>query len=513
MLDDAVDAYLDSVSERAFDEPLLALLRAQGFVDIHLVHGGFEFGNDVIAKRDGRQWAFQSKAGDINLRVWRELRGQLDDLRTSTLSHIAYDTTLELSCVLVCTGRLVGGATLAAQDYDRYCRERGEPSVEFWGRDRLVGDLTGNPTAVLRGALNGPLLAMFGGVEDGSVDIDRVERFSRRWADWEEHSELAARGIVELSLLADALARQRRIDLACQLALSMVRAAWAAPAERDTGARLVADAAAAIFKTYAMRLFDLRDQGLAETDQGPLVEIPFDWVTYPVKAIRTAELLALLALRLPDGNDVAASEVVDLLAAVVTNHPGCAHPLGDRYATSLIPIALALNDRHPTTVAILLSNAAAWLGARYGDGLGLASSDSDADEEVARVFGDAFEWVTLARRTESYLACVLVDVAAVLGMRELYDDIRNDTLAVGAVPSAVDADDVRGQYLRSGTGVRRVMPDYAMTWPADGPVADHHLLAVDSFELGREGRFWDQLAVQAVLRDRNRIPALAAFVR
>ena len=91
MLDDAVDAYLDSVSERAFDEPLLALLRAQGFVDIHLVHGGFKFGKDVIAKRDGRQWAFQSKAGDINLRVWRELRGQLDDLRTSILSHIAYD--------------------------------------------------------------------------------------------------------------------------------------------------------------------------------------------------------------------------------------------------------------------------------------------------------------------------------------------------------------------------------------------------------------------------------------
>ncbi|MGZ6662000.1 MAG: hypothetical protein ACXVHL_32165, partial [Solirubrobacteraceae bacterium] len=88
----------------------------------------------------------------------------------------------------------------------------------------------------------------------------------------------------------------------------------------------------------------------------------------------------------------------------------------------MIPIALALNDRHPKTVAILLSNAAAWLGARYGDGLGLASSDADADEEVARVFGDAFEWVTLARRTESYLACVLADVAAVLGMRELYDD-------------------------------------------------------------------------------------------
>ena len=61
MLDDAVDSYLDSVTERAFDEPLLALLRAQGFVDIHLVHGGFEFGKDVIAKRDGRHWVFRAR--------------------------------------------------------------------------------------------------------------------------------------------------------------------------------------------------------------------------------------------------------------------------------------------------------------------------------------------------------------------------------------------------------------------------------------------------------------------
>jgi hypothetical protein len=513
MLDDAVVAYLESVGERAFDEPLLALLRAQGFTDIHLVHGGVEFGKDVIAKRDGDQWALQSKAGDINLGAWRALRGQLDELRTNSLSHPAFDTTLELSCVLVCTGRLVGGATLAAQDYDRHCRERGEPTVEFWGRDRLVGDLTGNPTAVLRGALNGALLAMFGAVEDRSVDMDRIEQFSRRWADWEGHSELAARGVIELALLADALARVQRIDLACQLALSMVRAAWAVPAEDPAGARIVADTAAAIFQTYAMRLFELRDEGLVETDRGPLVEAPFDWVTYPVKAIRTAELLAVLALKPQvDGDDVPVDELVELLAALVANHPGCAHPLGDRYATSIIPIVLALQDR-PETTERLLADAASWVGARYENGLGLAGCDADADEEVARVFGGAFEWVTLAKRNESYLACVLADLAAVLGLSKLYDDIRNDTLAVGAVPSCVEADDVRSQYLKSGAGLRRVMPAYTTTWPPDGPVADHHKFAVDGFELGRERRFWDQLAVQAVVRDRHRIPALAAFVR
>jgi hypothetical protein len=38
MLEDALDAYLESVTERAFDEPLLALLRSEGFGDVHLVH-------------------------------------------------------------------------------------------------------------------------------------------------------------------------------------------------------------------------------------------------------------------------------------------------------------------------------------------------------------------------------------------------------------------------------------------------------------------------------------------
>jgi hypothetical protein len=55
LLDNAVAAFLDSATERAFDEPLLALLRAQGYSDVHLVHGAREFGKDVIARKTGEQ--------------------------------------------------------------------------------------------------------------------------------------------------------------------------------------------------------------------------------------------------------------------------------------------------------------------------------------------------------------------------------------------------------------------------------------------------------------------------
>ena len=84
MLRAVVGIFLDSLSEREFDAPLLALLAAQGFTDIHFIHGSFEFGKDVIAKRaDGggqetRQYSIQSKAGNVGQADWRSIRPQLE---------------------------------------------------------------------------------------------------------------------------------------------------------------------------------------------------------------------------------------------------------------------------------------------------------------------------------------------------------------------------------------------------------------------------------------------------
>ncbi len=50
MLTDAIASYVNSLNEREFDAPFMALLRLQGFMDIHFLHGSFEFGKDFIAK-------------------------------------------------------------------------------------------------------------------------------------------------------------------------------------------------------------------------------------------------------------------------------------------------------------------------------------------------------------------------------------------------------------------------------------------------------------------------------
>ncbi len=89
MLDGVVDHYLQSVTEREFDAPLMALLVSRNFYDIHKIHGTFEFGKDFIAKREAdgviHQYALQSKAGDINLATWlHDVKPQVD----TTKSHI-----------------------------------------------------------------------------------------------------------------------------------------------------------------------------------------------------------------------------------------------------------------------------------------------------------------------------------------------------------------------------------------------------------------------------------------
>lgn len=125
MLDGVVDQYLATVSEREFDASLIALLQANGFTDIHQLHGAFEFGKDFIANRrdneELRQYALQSKAGDINLADWRTIRYQVDEIRTDGLAHPHFDRNLPRAAVLVTTGRLVGGAALQARSTTLVC--------------------------------------------------------------------------------------------------------------------------------------------------------------------------------------------------------------------------------------------------------------------------------------------------------------------------------------------------------------------------------------------------------
>jgi hypothetical protein len=512
LLDDAVAAFLNSVTERAFDEPFLALLRAKGFTDVTLTHGQEEFGKDAVARRRGEQWAFQSKAGNIGQPQWRGLTGQLEELRLSDYAGPEFDPRLPRRPVLVTTGRLVGNAPLLASEYNNRARERGEPELEVWTRDRLGADLVGSPSAILRGSIDGGLLTLVGAIERRDVSMGAVEAFARRW-DTFPADKLVGLGIIEAGLVCDRLSAAQRDDLACHLALCLVRAAWAGAQDERT-ALLVADAGGALFETYARQLWGactdelLRKRGTLALDHSPSV-----WATYPVRCQRIAELLGLLGLRVRISDERLAAEIASWLARFITAQPGCAHPLGDRYAVACIPPCLLLARYKPHSARRLLTKTAVWLCDQYErSNFGLASSAASPADEIKKVFGTAFEHVPLKKRRTSQLGAVLLDVAAILKLRSLYADIHNDLVAVRLSPMVLRCSDSPDQYSMVGDSNRwEINPAYPAEISTSISIGlPHHEEDADRQLIGL-GRPWDLLGVSSALRDRHFVSAIRAF--
>jgi hypothetical protein len=509
LLSDAVAAYLESVSERAFDEPLMALLRARGFASVRLVHGAREFGKDVIARRDGEQWGFQSKAGDIGQPEWRTLTGQLDELRVVNLGHGAFNTELPRRPVLVTTGRLVGNAPELYGDYNKRANERGEPELELWDRDILLGHLASDPESVLSGSIDGQLMSILGAAEARSVTMPELEVFSRRWMAWEP-GRLAGLGVIEAALVCEKLRGVDRLDLACHLALCLVRAVWASGATNlpdDTSAT----AARSLFEAYARALWEKCGDELLEH---PLLnQIEFGgWVTYPVRCVRLAEILGLLALLATESDPELSGEISQWLVTLCEKQPGVAHPISDQYAVSVIPAVLALATVDRGAAETHLKRCTIWLCDRYErDALGLAREDATPEEEVEYLIGGPFESVQLERRPDSLIAPVLFDLAAALRSTDLYGDIYNDVLAVRICPQVLRLADGPDQYSRTGNG-NRIDPnvDFAESL-ADGEVVAPHYNDKAGESQVASGHAWDLLAIGSALRDRYYVRALASL--
>jgi hypothetical protein len=509
LLDDAVAAYLEIVSERAFDEPLMALLRVRGFASVRLVHGTQEFGRDVIAQRDGEQWGFQSKVGNIGQSEWRSLTGQLDELRVVNLGHGAFDTDLPRRPVLVTTGRLVGNAPELYGDYNKRAKEKSEPELELWDRDILLGHLTGDPESVLRGSIDGQLMSILGAAEARTVTMNELEVFSRRWMTWDPE-RLAGLGVIEAALVCEKLRGVDRLDLACHLALCLMRAVWA------SGAAVLPDdvsaaAARSLFEAYARALWERCGDELLEH---PLLnQIEFGgWITYPVRCVRLAEILGLLALLATESDPELSGEISRWLVTLCEKQPGVAHPISDQYAVSVIPVVLALATIDREAAETHLKRCTVWLCDRYErDALGLARDDATPEEEVEYLIGGPFESVQLERRPDSLIAPVLLDLAATLGSTDLYGDIYNDVLAVRICPQVLRLADGPDQYSRIGNG-NRIDPnvDFAESLADGEVVAPHHNDKAGESQIA-SGHAWDLLAIGSALRDRYYVGALASL--
>jgi Restriction endonuclease len=523
LLDNVLGNYLEGLNEREFDVPFMALLRAQGFNEIHLLHGAFEFGKDFIAQRTEAglrfQYVFQTKAGNIGLSEWNSCRGQIDLLRTNCLAHPGFDAHMPRKAVFLTTGRLVGAASLAAQDYAALLNERNELEFTLWDKEKLIEFLASALESVLSDNVDGCFLSTIGAIDQVGITEADLERFSRRWITANDVSELYNSSI-EAGVICNRLRRTERLDLACYVSLCLIRAAWASchgqVPPRDI-AISTAEAGRDLFVLYATELFarcrdDVFDPISLIWTQDPSSAD----VTYPTTCLRLAEIVGLLGLLQHERKGTIDPNLIEFVTRFCSDQPGISHPISDHWAVSLIPplLLLAVAGRLEQIRKVLLETIR-WLGNRYeGNGVGLAPPMSSPDEEIRYLFGGFFEHVTLNRRTDSFAATIILDLASIFEMGDIFEVARNDFLAVDAQPSVVEADDILGQYMNH-TQDTTFEPNmaYSEAWkPKEGwKVAPHHLRGPQTYYLQRINRLWDHLVLSAVLRDRHFIGTCRRF--
>jgi hypothetical protein len=524
MLADVIGSYLDSLEEREFDAPFMALLRSLGFRDIHFLHGSFEFGKDFIAKGNDQgvqaQFVFQTKAGNLSLTDWNGCRGQIDMLRTNSLAHPAFDSRMPRKAVFVTTGRLVGGAALAAQEYAEHLSELGEIGFVTWDRETLIELVTNTPEIGLASDTQGAFLELIGQIDQKRVEEREIERFSRRWIGATGSLKVYTSAL-EAAVIANRLRRNERIDLACFVAICLIRAAWArghGAEPVDDAAMLTANTGRQLFRYYGWDLFDRCGDDLFDPLNMVRNHYPMAaHVTYPIRCLRLVEILGLLGLLESEAEHPRSQSLTDFLTKFVRGNPGTSHPISDRWAVSLIPPVLMLGrggDAQP--VRYLLENVIKWVADRYdSDSRGLAGPYSSPDEELEYLLGDPFEHIEIDRRSESYIATIVLDLAAMLEMGDLFNSARNEFLAVDAHLPVIEVPDTPVQYIQGGDGACFTPNmEFADSWkPIDRwRVAPHHNRAVTEHYLERIGRWWDLLAVSAVVRDRHFLETCRRFL-
>jgi hypothetical protein len=448
MLRNVLVDYLDTVKEREFDLPFLALLPALGFYDIHYTHGQVEFGKDFIAKKVENgittQYSFQLKAGDISQSDWRDgIMGQMLESVLTGLCHPNFDRGLPHQAVLVTTGRLKGNAALGLQDLNIKIKQQYQlRSICLWDREKIADDLEKyglggihRATAVGFSSL-GNFYIVYGKSLQNDLSEREIEKLSRYWMSKSLDKDKRLLGIaVESEIIASQCVVHGLFYEALHAYLTVLRVTLVNLYHSETPAKITQMVAlyeralekarliSSIYYSEVKQLWQEADRDLVRTIEGtgPMF-------TYLVHCARILEVSGYLYFMEDDVN--VKNQIASFIEDFVSNEPGCAHIPSDRYAVSLVLPVIALHITSRSDVALdFLRNVTVWLCDRYEEGWGLAFVEEDTYGEIITLFGYPFEFIAQQERSGSLLASVVSDLVAFLGDKQLYGDVVNDIKA------------------------------------------------------------------------------------
>ena len=524
MLRNVLEDFLRNIhKERDFDSPFLALLSAMDYSDIHLTHGPSEKGKDFIAKKDGLQWVFQTKKGDLSTTDFNlGILGQLNAAAVTGLNHPSFNAEMSRQIVLVTTGKLTQPAADSVSSFSSdTLAPKGYPKAIVWQALYLVErflehgveGLHASQLSEMNLGAQGKFFILYGSIVRGNPSLHDIEDHSLTWLNFQDvpSRNRILIGTLEASILTAKCRDGEMLYEAFYCALASLRMgmhelfhaqAGLARSELLALCRSQLEAALGTAKDYLERVWGIWESSERRLERG--IKAASIFLAYPINCCRIIETMGLLAL----GSDSEAAKTwANRLTEFIEAEPGVSHPISDRYAVSIVVACLALvRAGHQDVSRKLVEKTVIWLCDRVEQGAGLAHLDATVQDEVDQILGFPFSGLNIETERSSFLASALIDLSAYLDDATLYSDVVNDLRAVEIHPEFYQPMNTVGQFLISHDDVRHYpgceFQEELSSIPSVTNHSPYGTFEPPSYDLFAELGLVGYMSVSLLLRDR-----------
>jgi hypothetical protein len=439
MLRSVIEGFLTSSRELQMFLPFIELLELSRFYDIHLIHGGTEFGKDIIAKKKDDsnhiiQFSFQLKAGDINLAKFkREVQPQLLEAHVNKLSHPNFDNSVPNKIIFVTSGTLLPPATIAFQEFNRYLESslHAEP-VETWEKQKLIVDFKNigiEPFFDLHHSpeLIGSFFQFYSRITNNdSISTFDIESYSQQWLNYDWSNTINRLQILFESYYFSKLL----LDKGKAYESAMVLSALIRVLVKNKKYMEYSEAIEEYFHEIVMAHYSKVN---SEYDPAIPMTIDFSGIFnifyHPISCLKTLELFSIYIVTLNKRSD----DIETLFLKILDEQKGSYRIISDNYAVSIVFISLALfklNQRE--RLRKYLNNVCVWLCDRY-DNMGISPFGSSQQEEIEQLLSEDLSGLLSQKYLTSFAASALLDMTYLFGDKGFYEIIANDLRAVSII--------------------------------------------------------------------------------
>lgn len=137
-----IENWLTNTNESFVRTAFCQLLLDEGH-NVKNIHGSLEHGKDIISiDSNGDYHAYQLKKGDIDIRAWREIKPQIDELVEYPIDHVGFDPEKGHIPYLVISGNINSVANNGIRLYNQSKLQNNYPALKIIDKNELLERLT-----------------------------------------------------------------------------------------------------------------------------------------------------------------------------------------------------------------------------------------------------------------------------------------------------------------------------------------------------------------------------------